>query len=308
MNPYSYPSVKPNFSLRLKQTNPKWFRYGIDFPTACPTQWEEANTVRGEYFRPQDRDRFPLVILLPGIGDIGVLPCRLLGRHLAKRGIATVVLYLVFHSSRMPEVMKARFPALTSEEWFEVYRISVIDVRQMVDWAKSMAEIDDNQIAVIGMSLGGMLSAIAMGIDKRISAGVFLIAGGNWQEITWKSKSKFTRRKEHSCTEAECHHIYSHHPQYLADIAEKGLDKVTPVKECFLTDPLTYASFLRGRPVMMVNALWDRIIPKRSVLDFWEACGKPRITWLPATHVTIFLWYPLISRKITGFLKSAFRM
>lgn len=36
------------------------------------------------------------------------------------------------------------------------------------------------------------------------------------------------------------------------------------------------------------------------------ATRQPPIAWYPATHTTIWLWYPVISRKITDFLKSAF--
>jgi len=203
----------------------------------------------------------------------------------------------------MPKVIRNRLPALSSEEWFEGYQISVIDVRQVVDWASGKAEINSEQIAAIGISLGGFISAIAMGVDKRIRASVFLVAGGNCEEITWKSKSRAARMGV-SCVEAECHHIRSYYPQYLAEVAEKGFENVIPVKECFLTDPMTFAFYLRERPILMINALWDGIIPRQATVDFWEACGEPAIIWLPANHVTIWFWYPLISRKITSFLRS----
>ena len=305
MDPYSYPSSEPRFNLHLEETTPRWLRYAVSFPTAHPTRYEENNTVRGEYLQPRKADRASLAILLHGIGDPSIIPCKLLARTLAKRGIACFILYSVFHSSRMPEVLRNRLPALTSEEWFEGYQISVIDVRQVVDWASGKAEINKEQIAAIGISLGGFISAIAMGVDKRIRAGVFLVAGGNSEEITWKSKSRAIRMGL-SCTEAECHHIHSCYPQYLAEVAKKGFENVIPVKGCFLTDPMTFASYLRNRPILMINALRDRTIPRQATLDFWEACGKPPIIWLPGNHVTIWFSYPLISRQITSFLRATF--
>jgi esterase/lipase len=307
MNPYSYPNIKPNFNLRLKETTRKWFRYAVDFPTAYPSCYEENNTARGEYFRPVRGDYFSLAILLHGIGDRSVIPCKLLARALVKNGIACFILYSVFHSSRIPETIRKRLPALTSEEWFKGYQVSVIDVRQVVDWASGRVEINKEQIAAVGISFGGFISAIAMGIDRRIKAGVFLVTGGNSEVITWQSKMRAIRAGV-TCTEAECHHIHSCYPQYLAEVAEKGFENVTPAKECFLTDSMTFASSLRKRPILMCNALWDGIIPRRATLDFWEACGKPAITWFPATHATICLWYPFISRKITSFLRATFGM
>jgi len=305
MNPYSYTSTAPCFNLCLKQTTRKWLRYAVDFPTAHPTRYEKNNTVRGEYFRPRGADNAPLAILVHGMGDHSVLPCRLLARTLIKKRVACFILYLVFHSSRMPETVKNRLPILTPEEWFESYQISVIDVRQVIDWAGGRAEINKEQIAVIGISFGGFISAIAMGLDKRIRAGAFLVAGGNSEKIMWKDKHR-TAQKENHCTEAECYDTHSSYAQYLAEVADKGFENVTPVKQSFLTDPMTFALYLRERPVLMLNALWDEYIPREATLDFWEACGKPAIAWFPATHTSFWLWYPLISRKIARFLEATF--
>jgi len=282
-------------------------RYKVDFPTAHPTRYQENNTVRGEYLQPKGIGKAPLAILVHGLGDHSVIPCRLMAHTLLKRGIACFILYLVFHSSRMPETIKERIPSLTSEEWFEGYQISVVDLRQVIDWTSSRAEINKEQIGVIGISLGGFVSAIAMGIDERIKAGVFIVSGGNSEVITWGSSSD-AFRKGAICTEAECHRVHSYYPQYLAEVDEKGFGNVTPLKYCFLTDTMTFAHSLQGRPISMINALWDKYIPREATLGFWEACGKPSITWLPAGHASIWLWYPIISRKMTRFLNSTFGM
>ena len=306
MNPYSYQHKESVANMHLEETTSRWLRYAVDFSTAYTTQYKESNTVFGEYFQPRGVNYAPLAIMVHGWGDRSTIPYKLMARTLAKKGIASFILYLVFHSSRMPEAIRNRLPlALTNEEWFEGYRASVIEIRQIIDWASSRPELAKEQIGVIGLSLGGFVSAIAMGLDKRIKAGVFLIAGGNSEKIAWNTKSEAVV-KGHGCTEAECHQIRSHYPQYLAEIAEKGFGNVIPAKECFLTDPMTFAPCLRERPILMVNALWDEAIPRQATIDFWEACNKPSIVWFPGTHVTFWLWYLLIERKITGFLSSTF--
>ena len=113
MNPYSYSVVEPCFNLHLKETTRSWWRYTVDFPIAQPTRHQENNTGHGEYFRPREGHNGPLAILIHGWGDRSVIPCKLLAKALVKRGIACFVLYLVFHSSRMPEVMRNRFPSST---------------------------------------------------------------------------------------------------------------------------------------------------------------------------------------------------
>lgn len=138
----------------------------------------------------------------------------------------------MFHSSRVPQAIKKQLPALTFEEWFEEYQVSMIDVRQIVDWANSRGEINKERIAAVGISFGGFISAITMGVDRHIKAGVFLVAGGNSEEITWRSKMSAIRMGA-SCTEAECHPIHSCYPQYLAEVAEKGFENITPAKKMF---------------------------------------------------------------------------
>jgi cephalosporin-C deacetylase-like acetyl esterase len=297
MNPYSYTKAKLQPNLKLKQTTRKWWHYAVDFPTAYPLRYKKSNTVLGEYFQPRGANKAALVILLHGIGDSSVIPCKLLAKALAKKGIASFILYSVMHSSRMPESAKKRFPHLTAKEWFESHQISVIDLRQVIDWASRRDEINSEKIATIGISFGGFISAIAMGIDKRIKAAGLIVTGGNSSKIGWE-------RRTSDFKEAEYHNIQSSYRHYLDEIAEKGWERVTPPRESFLTDPMTFAHLLRQRPVLMISARWEEAIPREATLDFWREAGKPTLILFPATHATIWLWYPSIRRKIVNFLKE----
>jgi hypothetical protein len=241
------------------------------------------------------------------LGERNVVPCRILARDLAKIGIASFVLQLVLPSQGVAEGTKGQPTVPFIENWLELYQVLVINTRQVIDWAESRNELDAQRVAVMGMSIGGMASAITMAVDERVMAGVFLVTGGNMENITWRSKNDVARMS-HKCTEFQCHEIYSHYPQYLDDVKERGIENVVPAKECFLFDPISFTSYLRGRPMLMINAEWDDFVPKDSTLEFWEACGHPRIVWLPANHNTVFLRYHSIRREVTGFISSTFRM
>ena len=69
-------------------------------------------------------------------------------------------------------------------------------------------------------------------------------------------------------TEAEYRHIQESYEQYLAEVAEKGFENVTPPRKSSLTDPMAFAYRLRQHPVLMINARWDTAIPKEATLDF----------------------------------------
>jgi len=168
-NPYNYKSGKIKAKLQLKETNSGWLRYAVDFPTAYPVYENKIAVV--EYFQPRNVKKAPLAIVIHGWGDRSAIPCHLLARTLVKKGYAVFILYLVFHTSRMPETMVNHMPYPNAEDWFEGYRASVIEVRQIVDWASSRPELDTDRIAVLGISLGGFVSEIAMGLDKHIYGG-----------------------------------------------------------------------------------------------------------------------------------------
>jgi len=302
MNPYNYPHIEPHFNLQLSDSTRNWQRYAVNFPVARPTRYEENNVAYGEYYRPRKGSNWPLSILVHGWGDRSLIPCRMLARDLSRKGIASLVLYLVFHQRRMPEVVKKRLPNLTSEEWFEGYQTSVIDIRQIIDWAGKNTDINKEHIAVVGISLGGIISAISMGVDKRIGAGVILVAGGNYQGRAWLSRTE-PGHSEAEYTESEG--VYAH---YLNEVAKRGVDNVAPTKKSYLTDPMTFAVDLRQRPLLMLNAKWDERIPKQSTIDLWKASGNPEIKWYPGTHASIWLLYPLLFRKIFNFLDSTFSL
>jgi cephalosporin-C deacetylase-like acetyl esterase len=303
MNPYNYENGISEVKLSLKEETPKLLHYEIQFRSALNTGYLENSVVKGEYYWPRMERKTPLAILVHGMGDHSVIPCKLLAHSLLKQGIACFIPYLTIHSRRIPKAMHDHLPYLTSDEWFQSYQVSVVDIRQVVDWAYGRTELDAQQVATLGISFGGFVSAITMGVDKRIKAGVFIVTGGNSNKISWLNRTS-QYRKRYPRTYAQYLEIQSSYARYLKDISEKGFENVTPANQSFLTDPLTFSSYLKERPILMINALWDKYIPKETATELWRACGRPAIKWIPSGHTSIWLWYPSIRRSIVAFLKS----
>jgi len=308
MQLYEYVKKEPSFALQLQESNPHWLRYEVSFRTAHPNRYQAEGIACGEYCVPPSAKCSPLVILVHGLGAFGernVAPCRILARELVKMGIASFILELLM-PAQAEKGKRMRLSGPYIENWMELYQVLVINIHQVIDWAENRSELDAHRVAVIGVSVGGMASAIAMGVDKRITAGVFIVTGGDMGKIMWRKNAEAQLNRE--CTKAQCHEIYSHYPQYLADVAEKGIENVVPTKECFLFDPLTFAPYLYGRPTLMINAEHDDSVPKDAALEFWQACGQPRIVWLPADHQSIFLRRHSIRREAIALLSPAFGM
>ncbi len=301
-NPYSYPAPASAFALTLDRETSGWQRYRVQFPTGGPAHHFAADLPgRGEFFRPagsSQRAPWPLAVLLHGWGDHSLLPCRMLARALVRRGVACFLPYLVLHSSRMPASLRAKGIGLSADEWFEAYQTSVIDARRTLDWASTQSDIDMQRVGIMGLSLGGIVASITMGIDERIKNGVFLVAGGNYEHPSWSKGRRASGNAEQLSSSED-------YDRYLAEVAREGFQSVVPAKPSYLTDPVTFASNLRGRPVLMINALWDASIPKEGTRSLWEASGRPEIHWLPGNHVSIWMFYPLIRRQVVAFITSS---
>lgn len=303
MNPYSYEKSIQEVKLCLNKDTPSLLNYSVQFRSAIDTGYPENSLVMGEFYQPKLEHKAPLAILVHGVGDYSIIPCKLLARSLLKQGVACFIPYLTIHSRRIPAAMRANLPSLTPEQWFQIYQVSVVDIRQVLDWACTREELDTQRVFAVGISFGGFVSAIAMGIDKRIKAGVFIVTGGNSNKISWLSKNN-QYRKRYQRSEDEHLDIQCNYAKYLKEISEKGFENVTADNQSFLTDPLTFAGDLKGRPIQMINAIYDKYIPREAVIDLWQACGKPLIKWVPSGHASIWLWYPTIRKSITAFLKS----
>ena len=303
MHPYSY--QKTSFPVKMNQDikNDHWARYTVDFPTAHPSVYHEYNTVRGLYYQPIYKNPVTLVIMIHGMGDYSVVPWKALALSLAKRGIAAFVLYHPYHSSRMPAPIKQRIPNLTAQEWFEGLQISVIDIFQVLDWAAGKPELDTARNAVMGVSYGGVVSAIAMGIDARIKVGIFVVTGGNAGKINLRSKSK-AYSKVFQLKEAEFSTQQTTYFEYLENVKLYGFENVESADFTFQIDPMTFADRLKNRPLLMLNAARDKYVPREAVLDFWQACGKPPLKWFPGGHLGIWAFYPLIAHLSINFLEA----
>jgi cephalosporin-C deacetylase-like acetyl esterase len=303
INPYLYSPLTRGVKCYLKQKTPLWSHYTIDMPSAIDALHLGNNRITGEYFFPTGKAQAPLAILVHGMGNRSVIPCRMMAGTLAKQGIASFILYLVFHDKRIPAAIKGKYPRLSAEEWFESYQISVVDIHQVLDWAQNRPEIISAKISVAGISYGGFVSSIAMALDERIKAGIFIVCGGNSDKI---AKSSLLLRWQYHVKEEEYRRNQAAYSQYLAEVKEKGFQNVIAGRNSYLTDPITFTYMMKYRPVMMVNALWDEMIPKKATVDLWEFLRKPPISWFPATHATIWVWYPWIGRRISAFLKTVF--
>jgi predicted esterase len=301
MNPYSY-SSKITLNLRLNRETKRSTEYSVLADSRGKDKSAGEKLQLGEYYKPIGSSEFPLLILAHGIGDRGDGLCRMIARDLVKQGISSFVVFQLFHPRRIAPRLKAKFPKIEAADWAELYSGCVIEIRQIIDWAFEKEEIKNDQIAIMGISLGAIISAILMGVEDRIKAGIFAVAGGNFESPQW------LKRAGNHCTREQCLAIQATYYEYLKQISAKGFENVEPTKQSYLYDPVTFSYKRNGRHLFMINAMWDEMFPRQSILDFWKAYDEPQILWLPGTHASVWLLYPIMRKAIIKFLRSELGM
>ncbi|MDV2988947.1 MAG: alpha/beta hydrolase family protein [Dehalogenimonas sp.] len=300
-NPYTYRD-SGDFKVEPVNSSGAFKKFEVSFSSACPTDYPQLDTVTGEYCLPNTDDKPPLVLLVHGVGDTSTVPCRLLAGALTKSGIASLTLTMPIHSRRLPAEMKRDFYSLSAQDWYNLYRISVVNIRQALDWAESRSELDSRHMGVAGISFGGYVSAIALGLDQRLRAGALLFTGGNLEKLArTRSSRKYAR---YAVSDELYRKNQSRYMAYVAEVAARGFENVSPPQLGYLFDPYTFTPELKTKPVLMMNALWDEYFPKEAVNDFWQASGKPRQVWLPAGHATAWVFYPVIRRQVVDMFRK----
>jgi dienelactone hydrolase len=261
----------------------------VTYPSPVVTPVVANNTVPADYYLPDgiapDGPGRPAVIVIHILNGNYELE-RMLCSSLAARGIPAVMFKLPYYGERgLPGGRKelTRNPAL----FVEALPQGIQDARRLVDLLASRPEVDPRRIGVAGISLGGLVSATAAGMDPRLARTALILAGGDLWGII------------HHCREARdlSQFIDRQPPEQKARI-QKAIAEV---------DPLRYAAGLRDRAlagkVLMVNATEDNVIPRPSTDKLAAALGiADKVVWLEGLgHYTAIAALPQTLRRTVDF-------
>jgi dienelactone hydrolase len=268
----SEPDVPERFRLEaatfhsrteLRVETERYAVHSVQFPSPITTPDPENNTVHAEYFRPNAPGPRPGVIVLHILGADFALS-RYVAARLADRGVAALFVKLPYYGERRPAGADSkRFLSADIERTVLSMRQGVCDVRRAAAWLASRPEIDPVRLGVAGISLGGIVSALACEVDPSIASGAFLLAGGNLAKILWEMPEG---------------------AKYRALWIESGrtFEDLKALTEPF--DPLTYAGRLTNKRILMIAGNVDEVIPPECTKALWNAAGKPPLTWYDCGH------------------------
>jgi dienelactone hydrolase len=255
-----------SYELELVLTTPRYRVSKLRFSSPVETPDAENNVVHAEYFAPVGfGPQRPAVIVLHILGADFPLS-RYMAARLADRGVAALFVKLPYYGERRPAGQgprAKRFLSADIERSVSAMRQGVCDVRRAAVWLATRPDVDPRRIGASGISLGGIVSALATAVDPTIRQGVFLLAGGDLASILWEMPEAAPYRK-----------------QWLDSGRIRG--DLKALTDPF--DPVTYADRLKGKRVMIIAGKVDEVVPPSSTLLLWEAAGRPAIHWCDCGH------------------------
>ena len=233
---------------------------------------------------PAGQVPFPLIFITPLLGRLILFEDlyfeRRLAAFFAKNGFAAAVIqrpFFEFNPSQGLEQIQEYLVAMVSRN------------RSVLDCLVKMPAIDTQNIGSFGMSFGAVVNCLWAGSDKRLKANILALAGGNIPEILITSREFLLR-------------------SYVKTVKEnlKLTDDslLLSLKENFPLDTLRAAASIPRENVLMVIAVFDRVVRLRYGLALRRALNKPRTLFLPLGHYPSILAMPFLKWTALDFFKT----
>ena len=194
---------------------------------------------------------FPTVILMHGFGDRKTVDYVETGnQYLLDAGYAVLRLDISNHGDRF----KYDYDFNMTEGYRywsrDLITQTVFDLRRAVDFIQTREELDPDRIGYFGISLGGVIGTIFCSVEERVKVPVIILAGGSLNLMF-------------------------------------GMDARSGDTKAYLSiiDPINYVAKITPRPLLMINAANDDVVPPITSKLLFKAAKKPKeIIWYPAKH------------------------
>ncbi len=140
---------------------------------------------------------------------------------------------------------------------------SVSLILTIIDYLEQRADVNKEQIAILGASFAVPWAVTAASLDQRIKAVILLYGGGNTGQIfEWNLRARLNN-----------------------DLGGKAL--VWLLNTLFVSvEPMKYIDRISPRPLLMVNGKNDISIPAANTMALYNKAKEPKeIIWLDTKHI-----------------------
>lgn len=277
LSPLDYHPEK--FPVAIRQTERGDRReYEIQFPSPLKSPFPPNNTVWGHLSLPPGSGPFPCILVLPVMAAPNIwIEQRFINRF-EKDGFAVFWLEMPYQFHRRPHPSMPSgqvFLARTAKRLAFNLRQSALDARRALYWLSRQSQIDSRRIGIFGISLGALVGSSVYSVDATPKYAVFLLGGADFPDLA------------------------AHSAMTGPFVRKAGIDLSELRSQWKGLDPLDYLEGNRSKPVLLVNASWDRVIPAANARKLKEAFPGSRQVWVPLGHYASLLHLVWIPRYIS---------
>lgn len=242
---------------------------------------QPGTRVRARYYASTIPGPKRLVLVLPIYGK-STYPSHKVARYLTQERDAETTNVLLFLGGEnlydwraIADAVSERQLLAEVERAVERIRVTVIDVRRMLDWAEDQPQVDRSRVGIVGFSFSSILANLTMALDPRIDAGVFFMGGGHIHKIFAHCEGNDIQaaRRELGPRLGWTDLHFEYH-------LESPMRPINPVR---------LASLLEDRPVLLADSVVDGVIPEESRRDLRRALGEPERIRFVIGHRAAFL-------------------
>ncbi len=277
---YEYPRGEVTFENHLfgEGATPAYSQRLLTIPSIGDNR-QEGNAIAGRYYRSNDEEPRPLVIVLPIFARY-TYPSEKMSRYLQRHSDGAVHVldvegkdflfdwYTLSNTSDEAEFMDEIRKGIQTE------RTVVVDIRRLVDWAEQQSEIDGSRVALIGFSRSAIVAGLAATQEPRLAATVLIMGGAHPHQIVARCDGKRTSALHRNVKRSfgwDAHEL----ERRIAD-------------DFSLVDAANYPDRVDPQSVLMFEAARDECITESPREALWQAMGRPKTLSLNYGHRVAF--------------------
>lgn len=259
----------------------------VSFPSPKPSGNVRNDVVWCDYYTPITPGPHPAMLVLHAFRTKAGHKERDLCRAAARNGIVTLLMTLPYHMARRSaEAGPKQLLADDATRALEAFRQATADGLAAVDWLARQSEVNTHRLGLVGLSLGTFIGVRVMANEPRLRFGVLILGGGGLDVLI----------KDSLIGQA-----------LFQAMVRRGGNPLEALPKLLELDPVSYADKLRDRRLLMINGLYDTIIPPAAATRLWERLGRPELIWIPIGHQGAVLFRALLIEEGLRFVQQAVR-
>ncbi len=252
------------------------------FPSPRPAGNARNDLCAMEWRMAKDRDgnpvKGPAVVVVHESGR-GMVAGRIFANGMRAYGIHTFLIHLPGYGARTPDVrpgIKEMLPAM---------RQAVADVRRASDAVAGLPFVDHTNTSLLGISLGGFVTATVSGLDRGFDKVFILLAGGNLHDVILQGGKDAAKIR--------------------ASLEQAGVTEQQIRDTSRLIEPMRLAHRVDPAHTWLFSGTKDEVVPPACSLAFAKAAGLDKHhVELPVGHYTAAMMLPVILQQTADIVRG----